>query len=167
MEDVDLLDKLRDDWQRERPDLETTSMGVIGRLVVLGGLLEKRASEALAPFDIGYTDLDVLATLRRSGSPFELRPAALLQAVLIQSGSMTACLDRLEKKGLVDRVATPEDRRGRAVRLTVRGRELIDRAIEVRFADADTSLEGLTDEERVTLEGLLRRLLSSNQTKKD
>lgn len=159
MKSSDLIDRLREDWRRERPDLDTSSMGVVGRLLTLGDSLKKRAGEALAPFGLGYTDLDVLATLRRSGAPFCLRPADLLRSVLIQSGSLTACLDRLEKRGWIERVATPDDRRSRSVRLTEAGRALVDRAIEARFAKADQRVACLSDEERNHLEHLLRKLL--------
>lgn len=161
MEQKDLLDQLHSDWRRERPDLDASAMGIVGRLVVLGEVLRKRATDALQPFGIGYSELDTLATLRRSGAPYTLRPAALLDAVLIQSGSLTACLDRLEKRGLVTRVPTPEDRRGRAVRLTDAGRALIDEAIAARFADAEACVTGLDSASRADLERLLRRLLHS------
>ncbi|MEM7355021.1 MAG: MarR family transcriptional regulator [Acidobacteriota bacterium] len=129
--------------------------------------MKKRATEAMAPFGIGYTDLDTLATLRRSGAPYELRPAVLLSSVLIQSGSLTACLDRLEKGGFVERVRVPEDRRGRSVRLTSAGLELIDRAIDVRFSDAEDCIAALDGQQRETLEELLRHLLSANQENKE
>ncbi|MEO1086858.1 MAG: MarR family transcriptional regulator [Acidobacteriota bacterium] len=160
---ADLVDSLKEDWHRERPELDLAAMGIVGRLVMLGEILKKRANEVLTPYGLGYTDLDTLATLRRSGPPYELRPSVLLKTVLIQSGSLTACLKRLEKNGLVERVLIPEDHRGRAVRLTERGRELIDRAIEARFDDAEASVASLDAGERRTLEELLRRVLLANR----
>lgn len=161
METTDLIDRLRTDWQQQRPELDTSAMAVVGRLMMLGDVLKKQAGEALAPFDLGYTDLDVLATLRRSGAPYRLRPADLLRSVLIQSGSLTACLDRLQKKGWVERVANPEDRRSRSVQLTDPGRQLVDRAIEARFQKADRQVASLAPDERSDLERLLRKLLVS------
>ncbi len=163
MEKKDLIDRLQREWNRERPDLNSNGMGVVGRIILLGEELKKSAAEALAPFNIGYTDLDVLATLRRSGEPYTLRPATLLKTVLIQSGSLTACLDRLEKRGFVDRVLTPGDRRGRSVQLSPKGRELVDRAIEARFAEALSSVNALDDPDRQSLERLLRQLLLSER----
>ena len=68
-------------------------------------------------------------------------------------------LDRLEKAGLLQRVADPSDRRVRAVELTETGRERIDRAIEVRFREAELALAGLAPEERDGLASLLRKLI--------
>ncbi len=166
-ERTDLLDTLRAEWRRERPELDTRAMGVVGRLLVLGETLRKRANDVLSPFDIGYTDLDVLATLRRSGEPFRLRPADLLRTVLIQSGSLTACLDRLERRGFLRRTITPGDRRSRSVELTASGLDLIDRAIEARFAEAEEFAAALDEEERRSLETLLRKLALHHQPRKD
>ncbi|MEM8963640.1 MAG: MarR family transcriptional regulator [Acidobacteriota bacterium] len=156
---TDLLDSLLDDWRRERADLDPAAMAIVGRIIVLGEHFKKSVSEALAVHGLGYTDFDVLATLRRSGEPFQLRPAELLRAVLIQSGSLTACLDRLERSGWVARVATPGDRRGRSVQLTDAGRELIDRLIGVRFAEAADRIASLDSADQETLARLLRTLL--------
>ena len=79
MKQKDLLDQLQSDWQSERPDLDSSGMGIVGRIVLLGEYMKKNANEVLEPLGIGYTDLDVLATLRRSGSPYTLRPADLLK----------------------------------------------------------------------------------------
>jgi DNA-binding MarR family transcriptional regulator len=78
--------------------------------------------------------------------------------VLITSGAMTACLDRLENNGLIARVADPQDRRSLAAELTVQGRKLIDKAIAVRFEEAAQALSVLSDAERTRLAGLLKKL---------
>ena len=69
---------------------------------------------------------DVLATLRRSGEPFQLTPGALGGSLMLSTGGMTGRLDRLEQAGLVTRCPGPGDRRSRLVTLTDRGRQLID-----------------------------------------
>ena len=157
----DLLDRLIEDWKGQRPELDARAMGVVGRVLQLGRMLENRAGKALRRFEIHYTDLDVLATLRRSGAPFRLTPTELRRSVLITSGAMTAVLDRLERAGLLRRVEDPSDRRVRAVELTDDGRERIDRAIEVRFREAEMALTGLDSEQREALANLLRTLILS------
>ncbi len=159
----DLIDRLRADWQRERPELDTDAMDVVGRLLLAGEALRKSVGEVLADFGLGYTDLDVLASLRRTGHPYTLRPADLLDVVLIKSGSLTACLDRLEKMNAIERVDTPGDRRSRSVQLTEKGRALVDRAIEARFQEATDSTSRLNKKEKSQLEALLRKLLAPVQ----
>ena len=134
---------------------------IVGRLLNIGRQLEARANAALRPLGLHYTDLDVLATLRRGGKPYRRTPTELRDSVLITSGAMTACLDRLEGNGLIARIADPHDRRSSAAQLTADGRKLIDKAIEVRFAEADEALADLSDSERSRLAALLKKLSRS------
>jgi DNA-binding MarR family transcriptional regulator len=82
----------------------------------------------------------------------------LRDLVLITSGAMAACLERLEGNGLIAHVADPQDRRSSAAELTAEGRKLIDKAIAVRFEEAEHALSGLSDAERVRLAVLLKKL---------
>ncbi|TKR30596.1 MarR family transcriptional regulator [Luteimonas gilva] len=156
--DHDIVDQLLRDWRRERPELDASAMAVVGRILHLGRLLEAGAGERLREAGINYTDLDVLATLRRSGAPYRLTPTALRKSVLLTSGAMTACLNRLEARGLVARSADDGDRRSLAATLTAQGRRLIDKAIVARFDQADEALASLSAAERAELAKLLRKL---------
>ena len=157
----DRIDRLLAEWQAERPELDAAPMAVVGRLLSIGRQLEARANAALKPLGLHYTDLDVLATLRRGGRPYRRTPTELRDSVVITSGAMTACLDRLERNGLIARVADPYDRRSSAAELTTAGRKLIDKAIVVRFGEADEALAGLSAREREQLAALLRKLGAS------
>ena len=154
----DVVDQLLEDWRWERPDLDAAPMAVVGRILHLANRLEARANEALKAASLSYTDLDVLATLRRSGSPYRLTPTVLCRSVLLTSGAMTACLDRLEARGLLTREPEAGDRRSLAAMLTDRGRDLADTAIGLRFAEAGAAVAALSPEEREQLAGLLRKL---------
>lgn len=156
--DADVVDLLLEDWARERPDLDASAMAVVGRLLHLGGLLQTRAGERLRAYGISYTELDVLATLRRSGAPYRLSPTVLRKAVLLTSGAMTACLNRLEQRGLVQRSPDDNDRRSLMAILTPRGAALIEAAIGSHFAQADQVVAGLDPTERQDLARLLRKL---------
>lgn len=154
----DVVDQLLREWRRERPDLDASAMAVVGRILQLGRLLEAGAGERLRAVGINYTDLDVLATLRRSGTPYRLTPTVLRKSVLLTSGAMTACLNRLEARGLIARSAEDGDRRSLAAALTAKGLRLIDKAIVARFEQADEAVAALTAAERAELARLLRKL---------
>jgi DNA-binding MarR family transcriptional regulator len=139
----DLVDRLLADWTRERPDLDVSAMAVVGRILYLAQVLQARASGALKTAGTAYTDFDVLATLRRSGQPWRLTPTALRHSVLLTSGAMTACLNRLEAQGLIVREPASDDRRVLAAVLTEPGRALADRAATLRFAEAQQAVSGL------------------------
>ena len=83
MDTNDIIDRLIIDWKKERPDLNTSAMGIVGRILKLGKILERRAGQALKESGLYYTDFDVLATLRRSGSPYQLTPKELMKSVII------------------------------------------------------------------------------------
>lgn len=155
---TDVVEALIDDWRRERPDLDASPMAVVGRILTLGRRLESRATQALKPFDLDYSELDVLATLRRKGSRARLAPTDLAQSALITTGAMTACLDRLEERGLVRRERDDLDRRKHWVALTRSGKSLIDAAIGERFREAGEAIAGLKASERRQLAALLGKL---------
>ena len=155
----DAVDVIIEEWRRERPDLDPSAKHVTGRIVRLAARFQEAFDEAFR--DLGITDRDygVLAPLRRAGSPFTLTPTELARHKMITSGGMTAALDRLERQGLLERLPNPADRRGSLVRLTERGREVIDVAME-RHAAAEQSLVGaLEPAQRAALADLLRTLV--------
>ncbi|WP_452225139.1 MarR family winged helix-turn-helix transcriptional regulator [Lacinutrix chionoecetis] len=158
-EKTDVIDRLIKEWKQEQPELDASAMAVVGRILKLGKTLEKRASQALRNSDIHYTDLDVLATLRRSGEPYTLSPKELMQSVLITSGAMTALLERLTKLKLIFRVPDENDGRIKRACLTKKGIQVIDVAIKKRFEEASKSIHYLSKNEKDTLSHLLKKMI--------
>ncbi|HML28821.1 MAG TPA: MarR family transcriptional regulator [Hyphomicrobium sp.] len=158
-------------WARERPELDTGPMVLLGRLGEAALLIARdRINPLFADFGLQPGEFDVLATLRRSGTPYALTPTALYEAAMISSGSMTNRIDRLESAGLVERRANPADKRGTLVALTSEGLALIDRAVEARsvrragrdenhVANLQSIVSGLDEQERDQLAGLLGKLI--------
>jgi DNA-binding MarR family transcriptional regulator len=134
-------------------------MGLIGRLGRLNRHTGRAVEAALAETGLSPWEFDVLATLRRSGEPYALSPGALIESLMITSGTMTNRLDHLERAGLIRRQPNPEDRRGLLIELTAAGRERVDRALEIHVANEHRLLEALSAAERAQLAGLLRRWL--------
>lgn len=161
MEIKDSIDYLINEWKEENPELDASAMAVVGRILKLGKIFERSAEIALKESGIHYTDLDVLATLRRSGDPYELTPKALMKSVLITSGAMTALLDRLTKLKLISRAPDENDGRIKKAVLTEKGKHVIDSSIKIRFQDARDSIKILNKEEEDTLALLLKKLLIS------
>ena len=112
----------------------------------------------LRPHGLSYSDFDVLATLCRSGEPYEMLPTQLQRNVLLTSGAMTACLRRLEVAGLVERHAVDGDRRRLSAKLTPTGMETVETLIDRRFALADAAVEVLDACETDALATVLRQL---------
>ena len=149
-------------WARERPDLETGPMVLLGRLGEAAQvILRDRLNPLFARFGLQPGEFDVLATLRRSGPPYALTPTALYEAAMISSGGMTNRIDRLEAAGWVERRPNPADRRGTLVGLTAAGRTLIDRAVEAHVANQQAIVQHLSPEEAAQLSALLGKLLGA------
>jgi DNA-binding MarR family transcriptional regulator len=158
-EPQDHVDEILAQWRRERPDLDVAPLGVYGRLFRVVHLSDDALAKGLAPYGLQPGWFDLLAALRRAGAPYELNPTRLMRATLLSSSGMTKRLDRMEAAGLIERRPDPHDRRGTLVRLTSRGRSVVDRAVETHIGNEERLLGSLTTAERRTLDGLLRNLL--------
>ncbi|MQQ99107.1 MarR family transcriptional regulator [Glaciimonas sp. GS1] len=155
----DKVDTILAQWQRERPDLDSAPMGIIGRLGRLAHYFEAGVSEGLEQFGLTRWSFDVLAALRRAGAPYSLSPNALLQSLMITSGTMTNRIDHLERAALVVRENNPDDRRSVLITLTPAGLEVIEQAVSAHVANEHRLLASLKENEREQLAGLLRQLL--------
>src|SRR4030095_15414161 len=121
----DDVDRIVAQWAQERPDLGTEAMAVFGRIYRIARNVGDRQEHVYAQFGINRGEFDVLATLRRSGEPYQLSPKALCAHMMLTSGGMTGRLDRLQRAGLVSRTPDPDDRRALVITLTDRGREVV------------------------------------------
>lgn len=151
----DHVGRILQQWARERPDLDPSPIGIIGRLHRLAGVLDAELRVVFASAGLGDGDFDVLATLRRSGAPYELTPGEVASSTMVTSGAVTKRVDRLVEAGYVDRTVCPEDARSRRVRLTATGLALIDDLFPQHLANERRLLAGLTDLERTRLAHLL------------
>lgn len=155
----DAVDDVLAQWQAERPDLDASPMGVIGRIFRAQRRLEKALRENFAAFDLQHHEFDILATLRREGSPFQMTAGALVKSSMVTYGAITNRIDRLEAKGLVTRRTDANNRRSVLIALTEKGRRLVDEAVEHHVALEAELLAALDAEEQERLAGLLKRLL--------
>ncbi|MEY9934430.1 DNA-binding MarR family transcriptional regulator [Catenulispora sp. GP43] len=155
---ADAVDAIIAMWAREKPELDAAPMGIVGRISRVSRLLDKELKDFFAGYGLEFWEFDVLATLRRSGAPYELSAGALLKTAMVTSGAITNRVDRMETKGLVQRVRDPGDRRGVRIRLTPAGLELIDKLVPLHVANERRLLAALGDDERGTLADLLRAL---------
>jgi DNA-binding MarR family transcriptional regulator len=79
---------------------------------------------------------------------------------------MTSRLDRLEGKGLIERVAHPTDRRSTEVALTEEGLSLTDRAVSEHVRREAELISSLTDEQQAQLDSLARILLAGLEARR-
>jgi DNA-binding MarR family transcriptional regulator len=112
----------------------------------------------LAPLDLRAADYLVLVTLATG----DVETASSVCSVLAHDpGAMTRKIDALEKRGLVRRVRSDEDRRAIKLELTPEGRKLYPKALAAAVATANEFLEGFTKSEVKSLESFLQRILDN------
>ena len=156
----DAVDALIAQWERERPDLDFTPMGTIGRMGRVMALVGRSIEEVFAGFDLTVADFDVLATLRRAGEPHVLRPTDITRQLMLSPAGMTTRLDRLERAGHIERTPDPHDRRSWQIALTPQGLGAVDAAVADHLANERRLLDPLTEAQRIALDDALRALLT-------
>jgi DNA-binding MarR family transcriptional regulator len=154
----DGVDEILEQWRRERPELDHSPVGVVGRISRLARELEQRLEPVYREHGLEPGWHDILATLRRTGPPFQLRPTDLTNASMLTSSGTTKRLDKLEQAGLIARSPDPGDRRGTIITLTDAGRELIDVLTVAHLENERGILGALSDAEQRRLADLLRKL---------
>ena len=157
---MDEVDRIIAAWRAEVPELDTEPLAVLSRVSRLARHLDLARKRCFAAHGLEVWEFDVLAALRREGPPYELSPGELIHQTLSSSGTMTNRIDRLTARGLVERQANPDDRRGVRVRLTGAGAETVTAALVDLVAFEQGVLEELPQPTRHQLAGSLRTLLA-------
>lgn len=157
---MDEVDRIIAAWHTERPGLNTEPLAVLSRVSRLARHLDLARRQCFAAHGLEIWEFDVLAALRREGPPYELSPGELIHQTLSSSGTMTNRIDRLAARGLVERNANPDDRRGVRVRLAASGADLVGAALDDLIDYERGVLEPLDPAARRELVSSLRSLLA-------
>lgn len=152
---ADLVATVLEQWRLERPDLDPSPIGVIGRLSRVARFVTDELVEVYRRFGLTEGEFDILATLRRTGVPYALAPSALVDVTMVTKGAVSKRIDALEAKGLVLRESVEHDGRARLVRLTADGLALIDEAVAAHLDNERRILAALPARDRVELERIL------------
>jgi DNA-binding MarR family transcriptional regulator len=134
--------------------------GTFRELIRTLGLLERVQQAYFARFGMSGAQWGVLRNLHRAeheGLP-GLRLTDLSDRLLVRPPSVTGVVDRLERAELVVRDESPTDLRAKHVRLTPKGRHLVERVLTVHGAQMDSVLAGLSPPEQTELHRLLKLL---------
>lgn len=148
-------------WRHERPDLDVTPMGPVGRLKRCAAQAQKRLDAVFARHQLAGWEFDLLATLRRSGPPYCLAPTVLFSSLMLSSGAMTRQVQQLEKRGLILRQLNPADARSVLVQLSTEGLAVIDAAIGDHVDNLHRLTTGLDATELAQLDALLGKWMAT------
>ncbi|MHA7262193.1 MarR family winged helix-turn-helix transcriptional regulator [Arthrobacter sp. TMN-37] len=154
----DHVEILLKQWRRERPDLDPAPMAVVGRLSRVARRVDEQLARNFARHGVDAATFDVLATLRRSGTPFSLSPKELTASAMVTSSAIAQRLNKLEARGLVARSPNDADGRGKQVRLTSEGLRLVDAILPHHLAAEREILAGMSADRQALLASLLAEL---------
>jgi DNA-binding MarR family transcriptional regulator len=160
-DETDYADAVVDAWSGVLPDVDPTSLGFVVRLHQAMIAMEEFDRRSIGSLDLTAPEYMVLVALAARPATPGLTLRQLQPLVMYSSGGMTHCVDRLEKKGLVERRPNPADRRSVLVCLTDTGRERARDAMRGRIRALDDLLEPLSGEDRATVDRALRLLAST------
>ena len=152
----DPVDTILQQWLQVRPDLDCSSMGVVGRVRRTSEQWKKQMEKVFKQHQLNSIEFDILATLRRSQAP--LTPTELYQTLMLSSGVMSTRIESLVQRGLLQRLASEEDRRSCRVELTAEGMALIDFSVVEHVQNMESMLSPLNKKERDQLATLLKKL---------
>lgn len=157
---MDAVDEITQQWARERPDMPVDSIGVVARILRIAKLITDERRRTLAALNIDNATFDLLATLRRAGTPYRMSPLELADACLVSGGAITQRVTRAEDLGYVRTRRTDSGRRTLTVELTARGHLAIERDIEAMIGRERELISHVPPADRDRLADLLRQLLA-------
>ncbi|SDC40166.1 transcriptional regulator, MarR family [Sanguibacter gelidistatuariae] len=155
---MDFAERAASEWALRYPDLDSSHILVVGRILRIAAAVTAGSEVDLAPHGLTRGEFDVLCALRRSGRP--LRPGEITTVTGASPAAITKRLDRLARAGLAGRVPSERDGRVVHVSLTRAGDDLVDEIFPAHVAREAVALDGLEDSERDQLGVLLARVLA-------
>ena len=154
----DYVARLIGNWHAERPDLEVDPVAIVYRVGRLAAYFAAEIDRVFQGSPITSADFAVLASLRRSGHPYQLTQRQLMDALRLTSGTISVRIDRLAERGLVRRDPAP-DPRGVLVTLTDDGAHAFDALAPQHLANEARLVAALDPQQQAALAALLQSLL--------
>jgi MarR family 2-MHQ and catechol resistance regulon transcriptional repressor len=139
----------------ESPEVQAEALHLFRILLKAGRALEEHSQLSVESTGLCPTDFYILEALFHKGS---MAAGVVAKKVLITLGSMSTALDRLERKGLVERRMHGADKRTRMIYLTEQGRDLVAGIFPAHALALTKAMSGLTLNEMKEAAELLKRL---------
>jgi DNA-binding MarR family transcriptional regulator len=156
---ADSVDRHIAQWSSEIPDLDPVDEGVITRMQMLVKHLKRQKQATIESYDLGLDEYETLHMLAGCGPEHRATPTEIATWLQMSPAAITARIDALERRRLVRRLPSPDDRRSVIVERTAAGRRVWRAACADQTAHQTELLDPLNAREREQLANLLRRML--------
>ncbi len=128
------------------------------KLVKTGSLIEQSVKKALKPFDLTHAQLNVLSLLF-DNHPKPVAPNEIKGQLIVSSPDITRLIDRLYKKGWVNRAVCKENRRKIDITITKNGKAVYEKAHQAAKEEVNDFFEkDLSVEEARTMYTILKKM---------
>src|SRR5690348_1556879 len=97
----DTVDRVRREWSRTYPHLDTAPIDVLGRIQRIASICNHRLDVDLARHGITRSEFNVLSAIARAELP--LRASEVVSTTLLSGASITKIADALVSRGLMVR----------------------------------------------------------------
>ncbi|AZG36763.1 MULTISPECIES: MarR family winged helix-turn-helix transcriptional regulator [Shewanella] len=121
--------------------------------------LQQNLTKVVERYGLQSADFSALETLRKEPPPHCLSATALSHSMLFSSGGLTKLLNRITNAGFIERVDNPQDKRGKLVQLTEKGKSLIGKVIVELHQQEQEKMAFLSKNEKTALNVLLNKIL--------
>jgi MarR family transcriptional regulator, lower aerobic nicotinate degradation pathway regulator len=122
-------------------------LGIVDGLVQLSFLIQAVLGAVASAYELSVIQVRLLGVLR-DREPGMVELARILN---LEKSSLTGLVDRAERRELVQRTTTPEDRRAVHVRLTAKGRRLATKVTREIAQEVESLAERVSDLDRKRL----------------
>lgn len=144
------------------PTIDLAVEAIVSRIDTAQRHLERSAVDSRDQVGLAHGELKILLRLARGTR----NQGELAKSLLVSTGTMTNQLDKLEAAGLATRLPDPDDRRGKLVEMTPKGRQTLDAYINLQAHREREALDRLSPADKQQLNDLLRKLLASLHAKR-
>jgi DNA-binding MarR family transcriptional regulator len=140
---------------RSAAQLNEDDLGIVDALAQLAFAIQGTLARRAAGYDLSIIQIRLLGVLR------DREPGMndLAQLLELDKSSITGLVDRAERRGLVKRTVSTQDRRVVRVSLTKTGRNLAERVATEFQDDVATFVGNLSDRDQTRLSALASRVV--------
>ena len=135
----------------------------VGKFVkIFNNMLDSKANRDFRKWDLTCSQHAIIVYLFDHQS-VETTQRDLEETFSLKNPTVTGLLNLLEKKGMIQRVTNPKDRRSNIIKLTDKSLALEKQLTASRKMAEDAILKGFTPDEKQQLESFMRRLMDNIQ----
>ncbi|MBN2509177.1 MAG: winged helix-turn-helix transcriptional regulator [Spirochaetales bacterium] len=95
---------------------------LIGKLLNIGGMLNRKANQLLLPFGLNQQQFSILFEIRKAGS---VNQSTMVNRLLLEKAHVSKVIKKLKAMKLIETAVSPDDRRSVLLSVTDKGSKVV------------------------------------------